>query len=774
MNLVRFMRRLSLDLLAIIFSLGCLPLMFLPSLLCDDQWYMITLILIIVILIAPSKFQNYITVITVFSISFLWSVAYSKQYLIKIEPYIDKTIVVKARVEGINTRVSTSPTDPYYVKIAINDDSQSFLYPKVTISVYWDQQIKPKAGQIWQLTLKTKVVHGYLNEGGFDSQRYAIANRSLLSAKLIQAELLEDNLSIRQLIADHSLPYIDRFTYRGILLALAFGDRSQMVDEHRIIMMQTGVAHLMAISGMHILLVFGLCCTLLKILMFFIPQRFIYFFIPIIIAWLAALFYAWLTGLNPPALRAMLALSIWIYLRFKNSQISAWQKLNRIVALLLLFDPLMILSESFWLSCYAVTSLIFLSDWLPLPKVINNKKRWYWIRLLHLQFGLILLMLPIQLIIFQGISLVSLLTNLIAIPVITLLTLPLIIFALFFSISHCIHLASWCWFIANKSLEWLFVCLDKLNLVWLDISSDFYLLSIFGWLAFVIVRTELWRRFGFTLLIILMILCTPFFKQHEDYWRLDMLDVGHGLAIVIHNGKSAILFDTGAKWERNSAAERIILPFLRWHNLNLEGIIISHQHNDHIGGLDLLQSRYPNAWLMSSSLALDNHYQCVAGNTILWNSLSVNVLWPTQLVKYAQNADSCVVQVTDGHFSVLLTGDLERNQEYQLVTKYRNQLASTILQIPHHGSSTSSSYAFLNHVKPVKALISTSRYNPWKLPSHKVIARYQDLHIDYYITAKTGQISLIFDNQKWRLKTMRSEIKPRWYHDWFGSLPIYE
>jgi len=110
----------------------------------------------------------------------------------------------------------------------------------------------------------------------------------------------------------------------------------------------------MAISGMHILLVFGLCCTLLKILMFFIPQRFIYFFIPIIIAWLAALFYAWLTGLNPPALRAMLALSIWIYLRFKNSQISAWQKLNRIIALLLLFDPLMILSESFWLSCYAV------------------------------------------------------------------------------------------------------------------------------------------------------------------------------------------------------------------------------------------------------------------------------------------------------------------------------------------------------------------------------------------------------------------------------------
>lgn len=769
------MRRLfSLDLLAIIFSFGCLPLMFLPSLLCDYQWYVIVLILVVIILIVPSKFQYYMIIITVFSISFLWSVAYSKQYLTKIEPYIDKTIMVKAEVETINTQVSTSSTDPYPVKFAINDDSQPLLYPKVTISVYWDQQIKPKAGQIWQLTLKTKVVHGYLNEGGFDSQRFAMANRNLLSAKLIQAELLEDNLSIRQLIADYSLPYIDLFTYQGILIALAFGDRSHMVDEHRIIMMQTGVAHLMAISGMHILLVFGLCCTLIKILTFFIPQRFIYFFIPIIIAWLVALFYAWLTGLNPPALRAMLALSIWIYLRFKNNQISAWQKLNRIIALLLLFDPLMILSESFWLSCYAVVSLIFLFDWLPLPKFLNNKKRWYWVRLLHLQFGLTLLLLPIQLVIFQGTSLVSLLTNLIAIPVITLFTFPSIIFALLFSVSHCFHLALWCWFIANKSLELLFVSLDKLNFLWFDISADFYFLSILGWLAFVVVRTELWRRFWLTLLIILMILCTPLFKQQEDYWRLDMLDVGHGLAIVIHNGTSAVLFDTGAKWEKSSAAERIILPFLRWHNLNLEGIIISHQHNDHIGGLDLLQSRYPNAWLMSSSSALDNHYQCLAGNTIVWNNLSVNVLWPTQLVEYAQNADSCVVQVTDGHFSVLLTGDLERNQEYQLVTKFRNELASTILQIPHHGSSTSSSYAFLNHIKPVKALISTSRYNPWRLPSDKVIARYKDLDIDYYITAKTGQISLIFDNQKWILKTMRSEIKPRWYHDWFGSLPIYE
>ncbi|MWP61670.1 DNA internalization-related competence protein ComEC/Rec2 [Gilliamella sp. Pas-s25] len=762
----------SLDLLAIMFSLGCLPLLFLPYLLSDWLWYGIAIILIMLMLVVPVKLHNILSIFIVLGLGFLWSTAYSKQYLSSISPYIDKQLVVKAKIVNINTRQTA--IDPYYLSCSVFSISDVMLPNSIPISVYWDKPDLPKSGQIWQLTLKTKVVHSYLNEGGFDSQRFSIANRSLLSAKLIDAKLVDSKSDLRQFITDSALSYIDLFRYRGILYALAFGDRSQLDDSHRVVMKQTGIAHLMAISGMHILVVFGLSCFMVKVLLFFIPKRFIYFFVPIIIGWLCALFYAWLTGFNPPTLRAILALSIWIYLRYTKHHISAWQKVNRIIALLLLFDPLMILSESFWLSCYAVISLIFWFDWLPLPKAVKNKKRWYVVRLLHLQFGLTLLLLPIQFLVFQGVSAVSILTNLIAIPVISLFTFPSVLLALIFSIINCFSIALWFWLIADKSLQWLFFNLNWLNWLWLNIPSEFYWLSLLGWLGVVIMRTGIWHHFSITLLAILAILVTPFFKQQHYRWRLDMLDVGHGLAIVIHDGKSAILYDTGANWETSSAMERVIIPFLQWHNLNVQGIIISHQHNDHVGGLKLLQQVYPKAWLMSSSSDLNNNYPCLADNRINWNDLTFNILWPNKLVKYAQNEDSCVIQVTDGHFSVLLTGDLERNQEYQLITKYRNQLASTILQIPHHGSSTSSSYAFLNHVKPLKSLASTSRYNPWKLPSNKVIKRYQDLHLDYYVTARTGQISLFFNKHTWKLKTMRDEIKPRWYHDWFGSFPIYE
>lgn len=762
----------SYDFFAIAFSLGCLPLMFLPNLPSDEYWYFIAFLLIITVLPFFSKSKLHLT-FSVFVLSFLWATAYAKQYILNIEPLIDQTIIVKAKVVSLNTRCASRQNEPYNVQFSILNIENHYVSAPIPISIYWDKSSVPKLGQIWQLTIKTKVVHSYLNQGGFDSQRFAIANRTLLTAKLKSEKLLDENYDVRQNIASNLAKYIDLFPYRGILKALAFGDRSQLEKYQRTIMMQTGVAHLMAISGMHILLVFWMCSFTIKLSMFFVPQRFSYCHTPIVVGWMFAFFYAWLTGLNPPALRAMLALSIWIYLRYKNRHISSWQKINRIIALMLLFDPLMILSESFWLSCYAVVSLIFLYEWIPISKRIQHKKRWYLIRLLHLQFGLTALLLPIQIFVFQGISPVSLLANLIAIPIISLFTFPSILIALVFSCLNYFHLSLWFLYVAEISLEWLFICLELINFSWLNLSSNFYLFSIIGWLMIISLRIGIWRRFNITLVILLMILVTPFFKQQNYKWRLDMLDVGHGLAVVIHDGKSAILYDTGAKWEKSSAVERIIIPFLIWHGLEVKGIIISHQHNDHIGGLTILQHLYPKAWLMSSSTTLRNNFYCKAGNKLNWNNLTFEVLWPNKLVNYAQNEDSCVIKVYDNNFSVLLTGDLERKQEYQLVEKYAQDLASTILQTPHHGSNTSSSYAFLNYVNPAISLASTSRYNAWHLPSNKVIQRYQDLQLDYRVTAKSGQMSLFFYGNRWELKTIRNEINPKWYHNWIGRLPNY-
>lgn len=231
------MRR-SIDLMAIAISLGCLPLMVLPSLPSDEYWFILASILIILAV----KFQGYFIFVTLFGLGFLWSTATAKQYLSSIEPYIDRTLVVTAKVESVNTYVSseiqTNLITPHYVKFSIINISDEPLPSPIPIAINWEQSNLIKAGQIWQLTIKTKVVHSYLNEGGFDKQRFAIANQSLLKAKVIKSALLEDKSNLRQIIADRCLSYINLFNNRGILLALGFGDRSQIETHNRITMIQ--------------------------------------------------------------------------------------------------------------------------------------------------------------------------------------------------------------------------------------------------------------------------------------------------------------------------------------------------------------------------------------------------------------------------------------------------------------------------------------------------------------------------------------------------------
>ncbi|WP_392560398.1 DNA internalization-related competence protein ComEC/Rec2 [Orbus mooreae] len=489
-----------------------------------------------------------------------------------------------------------------------------------------------------------------------------------------------------------------------------------------------------------------------------------------------AICYGWLSGFNPPVIRALLALSLWQILSLKKIFLSSWQIINRIIAILLFIDPFMILAESFWLSCYAVICLIFITHWFPSKSSKYPQQTYLW-QLVKLQCLLTLLLLPIQFLIFNGISGTSIMANLIAIPTISFITFPAVLLMLLMSFFDFFYLAIWFGMIAEKSISGLFILLTQLSGYWFAIADGFYLLSGIGWLMVIIWQTMLWRSYLLSLIVVILIALSPMIKRQSYNWRVDMLDVGHGLAVVITKGKSAIVYDTGAMWQNSSAAELIILPFLQWHNLTVEGIIISHEHNDHIGGLAILKQYFPNAWLMSSSNRLSNNYICTSGNQLSWQGLQLAVLWPNKVLddvdQSAMNARSCVIRISDNRYSILLTGDLERKQEELLVLDKNKILSSTILQTPHHGSNTSSYYPFLAKVNPELSLASVARYNPWKLPSNKALSRYQDLNLSYRLTSISGQISVSFYDKKWLLETMREEIKPRWYHDWFGALPNY-
>lgn len=698
-------------------------------------------------------------------ISFLWGVWHGNRLLMQVETLTQGDQQIIATINS----PYLSWDEGRKVVISIQHINEKRVLLPISVSAEWSARFgKYCAGQRWKLTLRMRAVHSVLNDGGFDRQRWAIANRRPLQGRIIKAELLDAHCNLRQKIISTVEQQLEGYDQRRIMLALAFGERSQLHKEEWELLRYTGTAHIMAISGLHIALAALFGGILTRLIQFLFPVSWIGPLLPLLIGWLIAIIYVWLAGVNPPAIRAIIALTLWLLLRLFGILCSSWQVWIWALGLILVSDPLAILSDSFWLSCLAVFSLICWFHWAPVsPRFISS---WYSfaVRWFHLQFGMMLLLMPLQIGLFHGVSLFSIPANLWAVPIVSLLTVPCVLLAL--SLALLPTLADMFWFLADISLAVVLFPLNQLKTGWLHTGVASVAIGYSGWLALLIWRFQWWRSYplGVVVLCINMVLLTQ--RRDEYSWRVDMLDIGHGLAMVIERGGKAIIYDTGNHWRTGSMASVVILPFLKWRGIAVEQIILSHDHQDHTGGLTELQLAFPQATVRAPFPVknVTHILPCKQGERWQWQGLNFEVLWPQEQIPNAQNNDSCVIRINDGKHSVLLTGDLESQGERQLVKNARRKLASTVLQVPHHGSSTSSTAPFLRAVNPKLAFASVARYNQWRLPAKKVLKRYQKNSTIWRDTSASGQLSVYFYSDTWQVKGYREQLMPRWYHQRFG------
>ncbi|MGD2052861.1 MAG: DNA internalization-related competence protein ComEC/Rec2 [Gammaproteobacteria bacterium] len=620
---------------------------------------------------------------------------------------------------------------------------------KLKLSWYYGEQVQ--AGQTWQLQVRLKPPHGFMNPGGFDYEAWLFQNGIHATGyvsksdgnRLLQPAAFYNVASIRQRISEAITGTLQGSSYAGLVAALAVGDRSAVGRQQWNVLISTGTNHLMAISGLHIGLAaaFGywLCRRIYPPgLMPFVPVQ----TAAIIAALIVALSYATLAGFAIPAQRALLMLICVAGGVLTRRSSRPPDVLACALILVLIRDPSSILSAGFWFSFLAVAAIFYAyngrfaqSRWL----------KWLWIQLV-----IALALFPLSLFLFQQTSLVSPLANLLMVPYVSLLVVPLVLTGtLMLVISSTVSTVLFT--AADRLFEWAWPCLQWLSALpysyWTKAQPGmlFTLLALLG-VAIALAPALRNGRAAGILLILPAITWQPQ-SPVIGAFELNVLDVGQGLAIVIRTHAHTLVYDTGARFStRMDSGEAVIRPFLTRNGIaRIDLMLISHGDADHIGGARSLLNAYPGTAVMGQgieALPAEHSSQCNEGQSWTWDGVVFTVLHPDDTAYTTTNNRSCVLKVAGSGGSVLMTGDIGKKVENRLLLQHGNTLSSDILIAPHHGSKSSSSMDFIRAVSPTMVIYAAGYRNRYHFPAERTVARYAKSGVQMYTTGLEGAISV--------------------------------
>lgn len=656
------------------------------------------------------------------------------------------------------------------------------------VYIRWQTKQSLQQGNTYLAELNLRPISARLNEGNFNRQRWYLAQSISATATVKQAEQLVEQPDIRSRWLERVQKQIHHLPSKGLILALTFGERAWLSHTEWESFRQTATAHLIAISGLHIALASGIGFMLGKGMSWLLGYlcfnfrlkqavknpHFFALFLGLITAWI----YTFLAGFSLPTVRAAIAITLITVCLFSRYYYTPYQFWLRCVCVLIVFDPLSLLSDSFWLSVLAVASLIFWYRYFPLAK-LKWLETWqkkhrvlaFLIKLLHLQLGIALCFLPIQLYFFDGVATFAFLANLLIVPLYSVVIVPLILLSLVsdnlfqswglvdYLFSQSLVFLEWLsnWQTLSRSIQWKLICADLLIL-----GIIYWYKALRSYLSTLVVGVLICYQLGELL--------RDAYKQPDITWL--HFDIGQGLAMAFvyfdeKGDKKAVLYDTGAAWQGGSMAETEIIPYLKRQGIELSHLILSHDDNDHAGGLLPLLTNYPSTIVIRSSrqFPYPQTESCFRGKTWQFGKLKLTAVYPDVLVEKAKNEHSCVLVGEIGKFKLLLTGDSGIAEERQFAHRV-GQI--DFLQVGHHGSQTSTSYTLLAVTQPRYAFISTGRFNLWKMPNKSVVERLEKLGIRHFNTAKTGMIKVQFYQDNFQIQTTRN-ANTAWYSSYFGQ-----
>ncbi|WP_308443567.1 DNA internalization-related competence protein ComEC/Rec2 [Shewanella sp. MBTL60-007] len=663
-------------------------------------------------------------------------------------------------------------------------------------------------GQRWLLSIKPKPITSTLNQGSFNQQKNLLAKHIIGKGWVVSGQMLTSAPDYRTRLITALKSVLADEESGDLLLALVAGDRSLISSARWQQLRNTGTGHLFAISGLHL--------SVVSLWLLLLARFFLYrysavnsrrnWLLCLAVSALGAIGYAYLAGFSVSTQRALIMLLAFICFSVLKTHSSSWERLLYALFIVLVLDPLSMLSAGFWLSFSALAIILLtvtqyrFSDEAYSANIglsagvsvgpsrllaLWNKLRTAGLSFWAVQWRLTLGLCVVQAIFFSGASLASLVVNLLLVPWFTLLLIPISLLSLLFFIllSHLGLSAAGIFSLAAYIMSPVVSILDyssSVGFIWLDLADDVIaalMVALIGLYLMVNFKQGRWRILLSVMFIPLLLITMFRFVPIDDRrWQVHLLDVGQGLSLVIEQNKRAIIYDTGARYGNNfSYAERVLEPFLKSHGIQqLDYLIVSHGDNDHAGGAEVIIRHNPKVKVISDlaaelgvELTPVQQVSC-RPKTFQWQSLTLEVLAPSEAT--SGNNGSCVIRVSDMSNSVLLSGDIEKTAELELIADTHNRgtnLQSHVLIAPHHGSKTSSTEAFIDAVSPELVLFPAGFRNRWGFPRKEVVERYQKRNISTLTSGESGQISILFNRKTMKIRTYRSDFAPFWYNQVF-------
>ena len=651
-------------------------------------------------------------------------------------------------------------------------DHQAMFFAR-TFRLSWrDPLWKIQQGQQVKLLIKVKPPHGLANEAGFNYQQWLFSEGITATGYVkphVDNQLIEDVKSNRQTLLNQMLAF--DLPHKSWLAALTFGYRGLLQPQDWHLVQKTGVAHLIAISGLHLALVASASYVLIAWLGGLLISRFYSLHtinlhnVAMLLTLFSTLTYSALAGFGLPTLRAWLMLFLFSTCFLCNKNLGAKRLILLAMTSFILLFPLSLFGLSFWLSFSAVIIIGFVFWRWPVKKGGFSLIA-FLSGMLKVQLCLTVLMLPLVAWQFAYISTVSPVVNLIAVPIVTMVLVPICIIAvagLVIKPEWAFELFSIADIIVSYGLRFLDFAL-KLDGAYFNLAV-FPPMVWFCVFLFVlgVCLPSFWLNKKYLCLLLIPLISYVFTPQ-TNTWRIDILDVGQGVAVLITKNNRAIVYDVGASYPSGfNMADSVLLPILQARGLlnNVDLIFISHGDNDHAGSLPQLLKG------IQIPQVLTNQDRCQQGLDMVWQELRITALWPDDALKYNDNNGSCVIKISDNYHSILLPGDIDKSIEKQLINIHPEQLQADILLAPHHGSNTSSSNGFVQTVNAKYVIFSQGFMNRWRFPRQEVVTRYQTSNYpELFSTSSSGQVTFLVEYNSLApisVKTFRNDIYPYWY-----------